>query len=50
MKEKERKKERKKERMVGVYVVRLHFGRLLPYIKLCFERTFTASFATLWWV
>jgi hypothetical protein len=41
---------KKKERMVGVYYVRLHFGRLVPYIKPCFERTLTAGVATSWWV
>jgi len=45
-----KEKERKKERKIGVYFVRLHFGRLVPCIKPCWERTFTAGVVTSWWV
>lgn len=34
--------------MVGVYVVQFNFGRLIPYIKPCFECTFTAGVAASW--
>jgi hypothetical protein len=47
---KKRKKKRRKERIAGVYIVQFNFGRLVPYIKPCFECTFTAGVATLWWV